>query len=85
MTEIDKPGNCLGMPMVISHNQVPTFSLLDRVDQKLQTWGNQSLSKVGKILLLKTSAQTVPNFCMILMLILMEICNRIENKSNEYW
>lgn len=38
--EIDKLGNYLGMPMVVSRNRVTTFSfLLDKMEQKLQTWG----------------------------------------------
>lgn len=86
VTEIDKPENYLGMPMVISRNRVATFSfLLDRVDQKLQTWGNMTLSKAGKILLLKTSAQIVPNFWMSLMLISLEVCDGIEKNFNAFW
>ena len=86
VTEIDKPGNYLGMPIVISRNRVATFSfLLDRVDQKLQAWGNKTLSKAGKVLLLKTSAQTVPNFWMSLMLIPLEVCDGIQKKFNAFW
>lgn len=86
VTEIDKPGNYLGMPMVISRNRVATFSfLLDRVDQKLQEWGNKILSKAGKVLLLKTSAQTVPNFWMSLMLIPLKVCDGIQKKINAFW
>lgn len=72
--------------MVVSRNRVSTFSfILDKVDQKLQTWGNKTLSKAGKIMLLKTSAQTVPNFWMSLMLIPSEVCQGIEKKFNAFW
>lgn len=36
-------------------------------------------------MLLKTAAQTVPNFWMSLLLIPAEICNRIQRHMNEFW
>lgn len=43
------------------------------------------MSKAGKITLLKTAAQTIPNFWMNLLLIPTEICDKIEKKMNEFW
>lgn len=55
------------------------------MEQKLQTWGTQSLSKEGKVILLKTAAQVVPNFWMNLLLISIEVCEGIERKMNAFW
>ncbi|XP_074347574.1 uncharacterized protein LOC141686438 [Apium graveolens] len=84
--EVKTPGKYLGIPMHIGRNKVTEFAfLLERVEQKLQGWSNQTLSKAGKITLLKTSAQTVPNFWMNLMLIPKEICDKIEKRMNAFW
>lgn len=83
--EIQLLGKYLGMPMSIGKSKKAAFSfLLERVDHKLQGWSNQNLSKVGKVLMLKTATQTVPNFWMSLMLIPVEICEGIERKMNGF-
>lgn len=79
VTESDSPGKYLGMPMRIGQNKHSTFSfLVDRGDQKLQTWSAQSISKAGKVMLLKMAAQSIPNFWMNLLLLPAGICDKIE-------
>ncbi|XP_074351320.1 uncharacterized protein LOC141690414 [Apium graveolens] len=39
----------------------------------------------GKVTLLQTAAQSIPNFWISLLLVLVEICNKIETKMNGYW
>lgn len=86
VSEVQNPGRYLGMPMCVGRRKTATFSFLsERIDQKLQTWQNQTLSKAGKILLLKTAAQVVPNFWMSMFLIPIEVCDRIEKKMNAFW
>lgn len=43
------------------------------------------MSKGGKLVLLKTAAQTIPNFWMNLFLIPDEICNTIQKTMNSFW
>lgn len=63
-----------------------TFDFLqDRVQQKLQGYGEKVLLKAGKITLLKTAVQAIPNFWMNLMLIPLEVCDGIEKKMNAFW
>ncbi|XP_074360553.1 uncharacterized protein LOC141700766 [Apium graveolens] len=77
--EIDKPGKYLGMPMYAGKNKTEIFGFLnDRVEQKLQGWTNQELSKGGKLTLLKSVAQAVPNSRMSLFLVLVNICEEME-------
>lgn len=72
--------------MNIGRGKVATFTfLLDRIEQKLQGWSNQCLSKAGKIMLLETAAQAIPNFWMNLLLIPVEICDGIERKMKAFW
>lgn len=84
--EINNPGKYLGMPMSVGRNKGEVFSfLIDRVGQKVQGWSNVTLSKGGKLILLKTAAQAIPNFLMNLFLIPAQVCDAIEKKMNGFW
>lgn len=77
--ENESPGKYLGIPMMIGRNMHSIFDfLVEHVEQKLQTWSAQSISKEGKVTLLKTASQSIPNFWMSLFLILGEICEADE-------
>lgn len=63
VNEVDTPGKYLGLPMSLGRSKTATFNFLqERINQKLQTWSNHTLSRAGKIKLLKTAAQSIPNF-----------------------
>ncbi|XP_074346272.1 uncharacterized protein LOC141685047 [Apium graveolens] len=80
------PGKYLGLPMSIGRKKNEAFNFLsDRVHQKLQMWKSMSISRAGKCLLLKTAAQTIPNFWMNLLLIPNEICITIQRQMNGFW
>lgn len=80
------PGKYLGMPMRIGANKTNVFGfLVDKVEQKLQTWKMQNILKAGKVTLLQSAAQSIPNFWMSLLLIPVEICHKMETKMNGYW
>lgn len=82
----NNPGNYLGMPMTVGRRRVSTFNfLLGKIDQKLQTWGNKSVSKAGKVTLPKMAAKTIPNFWMSLFLIPRDIIDKIEKRMNAFW
>lgn len=73
------------MPMIIGRDKAEKFKfLIERIEQKLQTWVDQTISKAGKVTLLKTAAQVIPNFWMNL-LIPGEVCDAIEKRMNAYW
>ncbi|XP_074347622.1 uncharacterized protein LOC141686487 [Apium graveolens] len=84
--EINTPGNYLGIPMIIGRRKASTFRfLLEKVEQKLQAWGSRVILKAKKVMLLKTAAQTIPNFWMSLFLIPREIIDMIDKKMNAFW
>lgn len=86
VVEASNPGSYLGMPMNIGRRKKASFAfLLEKVEQKLQGWQNTVLSKQGKVTLLKTAAQVIPNFWMNLFLIPSKICDGIEKKMNAFW
>lgn len=84
--EINIPGNYLGMPMIVGRRKVSTFKVLvGKVEKKLQAWGSRVISMAGKVMLLKTAAQTIPNFWMSLFLIPKDIIDMIEKRMNAFW
>lgn len=44
-----------------------------------------AISKLGKVTLLKTAAQIIPNFWMNMFLLPLEICDGFEKKMNVFW
>lgn len=86
VNEISTPGNYLELPMHIGRKKNNVFKFLsDRISQKLQGWGNKSISKGGRIVLLKNTAQNMPKFWRNLFLIPNEICSRIQHQINAFW
>lgn len=80
------PGKYLGLPMRIGRQKNKAFKFLtEKVSHKLQGWRNKALSKGGKMVLLKTAAQPIPNFWMSLFLIPNEVCTSIQRHMNTFW
>ena len=57
-------GHYLGLPSMIGHSKKKAFEFLkDRVWSSLNNLNHRILSRVGKEVLLKTVAQSLPNLC----------------------
>lgn len=86
VNEVSAPGNYLGLPMFIGRQKSRVFDFLtERVINKLQGWSNKTISKGGKMVLLKTAAQSIPNFWMNLVHIPNEVCTKIQRLMNAFW
>lgn len=84
--ETKSPGKYLGMPMCVGKSKSEVFGFLnDRIEHKLQGWCNKYLSKGGKLVLLKTAAQSIPNFWMSLFKIPDNLYESMERKMNLFW
>ncbi|KAL8115417.1 hypothetical protein AgCh_022054 [Apium graveolens] len=84
--EVDTPGKYLGLPMDIGRSKTSAFAfLLEKMNKKLNAWSHHTLSKGGKLTLLKTSAQSIPNFWMSLRLIPTWVCDKLERVMNAYY
>ncbi|XP_074352832.1 putative mitochondrial protein AtMg00310 [Apium graveolens] len=85
--EVCKPERYLVMPIFVGRNKEAIFGFLtDRIRQKLQGWENRELSKSGKLTLIKSAAQTIPNFWISLFFIPSSITNTMEKLMNGfYW
>lgn len=53
--------------------------------QRLQSWKNIDLFKAGKEILLKTVAQSIPNYAMRVFLLLLDLCAELERMMNSFW
>ncbi|KAL8126011.1 hypothetical protein AgCh_013344 [Apium graveolens] len=86
VAEVSVPGKYLGLPMHIGRRKNKEFKfLVERINSKLEGWSNKSISRGGKMILLKTAAQTIPNFWMNLLLISQGICSQIQKQMNSFW
>ncbi|XP_074327140.1 uncharacterized protein LOC141665057 [Apium graveolens] len=86
VAEVIVPGKYLGLPMHIGRRKNKEFKfLVERISSKLEGWSNKSISRGGKVILLKTAAQTIPNFWMNLLLIPQGICSQIQKQMNSFW
>ena len=55
----------LGLPTLIGRRKYDTFSFIkERVWRKLQGWKGKLLSRVGKEVLIKAMAQSIPTYTM---------------------
>lgn len=80
-----KPGKYLGMPMHIGKRKKEVFGFIgDKIHNKLQAWCNKDFSRAGKLTLLKSAAQSTPNFWISLFLIPDGICDEVEKKMNAF-
>ncbi|KAL8149291.1 hypothetical protein AgCh_006337 [Apium graveolens] len=76
----------LGLPSLIGRSKKSVFGFVkDRVWRKIQDWTNQMISKVGKLIMIKNVAQTIPSYIMSCFLLPKSLCTGIEKLMNGYW
>ena len=58
-------GKYLGLPVYMGKSKVQTFTYLnERVWKRIQGWKDKLLSRVGKAVLIKATAQAIPTYAM---------------------
>ena len=63
-----------------------TFSFLkDRVWKKLQGWRGQTLSRVGKEILIKAVAQSIPTYTMGVFQLPVKLCEELQALCARFW
>ena len=84
--EVDQLKKYLSLPTLISRAKYQTFSYLkDRVWKKLQGWKGKLLSKVGKEVLIKAVAQSIPTYTMGVFLLPMRLCDELNSLCARFW
>ena len=76
----------LGLPNTIGRNKSSIFGFLkDKMQNRIQGWDKKLLSKGGKEVLLKTVAQTLPNYAMSVFLLPIDLCQQLERMMCKFW
>lgn len=69
----------LGLPNIIGRNKSALFGFLkERLQNHTQGWDKKVLTKGGKEILLKTVAQSLPNYTMGVFLLPLSLCQDLE-------
>lgn len=69
----------LGLPSFISRKKSVVFGYIkEKLQEKLQGWDKKNLSRAGKEVLIKSSAQSLFNYTMNVFLIPVNICKELE-------
>lgn len=76
----------LGNSFVLSRNKTKEFGKLkDRVQQKLEGWNKNLISKAGKITLIKAVVQAIPTYSMSTFKIPDGICKDLDAMVRRFW
>ena len=76
----------LGLPNIIGRNKSAIFGYLkEKLQDRTQGWDKKTLSKGGKEVLLKTVAQTLPNYAMSVFLLPLDLCQQLERLMCKFW
>ncbi|XP_023905496.2 uncharacterized mitochondrial protein AtMg00310-like [Quercus suber] len=84
--EVAKFENYLGLPTLVGRAKYQTFAYLkDRVWKKLQGWKGKLLSKVGKEVLIKAVAQSIPTYTMGVFQLPTKLCDDLNAMCANFW
>lgn len=75
----------LGLPSLIGRSKKTIFRYLnDKVWQRIQGWSTKLLSRVGKTVLIRNVAQSIPSYIMSCFLIPKTLCQEIERMMTAF-
>ena len=84
--EVERFDSYLGLPTLIGRAKYYTFSYLkDRIWKKLQGWKGLVLSRVGKEILIKAVAQSIPTYTMSVFQLPMKLCDELNSMCARFW
>ena len=76
----------LGLPSLVGKNKKASFNYIKkRVWRKLQGWGEQLLSQVGREILIKAVVQAISTFTMHCFKLPIGLCDELEGLIRRFW
>ena len=76
----------LGLPMVGGRSRVSTFKeLQERVTKRVMGWKERNISKARREVLIKTVAQAIPMYSVIIFKIPRAVYDRMNSVLAKYW
>jgi hypothetical protein len=75
----------LGLPLFIGKSKNQAFQpILDKVLNKIEGWQAKTLSQVGRTVLIKATATTIPSYAMSTFLLPDSICNSLDRHFKNF-
>lgn len=79
-------GKYLGLTEHFGRRKKDLFSsIVDRIQQKAQSWASRQLSQAGKLTMLKSVLSATPTFAMTCFLLPISLCKRIQSVLTRFW
>ena len=76
----------LGLPTLVGRAKYQNFSFLkDRIRKKLQGQKGMMLSRVGKEVLIKAVAQSIPTYTMGVFQLPVKLCDELNAMCAKFW
>ena len=83
---MDQFENYLGLPTLIGRSKYQAFVVLkDKVWKKLQGWKGIMLSRVGKEVLIKAVAQSLPTYTIGVFQLPVKLCDELNAMCARFW
>ncbi|KAL4282528.1 hypothetical protein GQ457_16G017950 [Hibiscus cannabinus] len=84
--EVDDPGICLGVPLLIGKNKFAAFGRYrDKVHTRVSKWSNLLLSFSGREVLIKSVAQALPQYVMSCYLLPCTLVEDMSRSIRRFW
>lgn len=84
--EADASSKYLGLPNTLGRNKSAILGYIkDRLQDRVKGWDKKIISKGGKEILLKTVAQSLPNYAMNVFILPVELCKDLERIMCRFW
>jgi hypothetical protein len=76
----------LGLPLFIEKSKKEAFQdILTRVLGKIEGWRAKTLSQAGRIVLIKTTASSIPSYTMSTFLLPKSFCTALDKSFKDFW
>ena len=76
----------LDLPILMGNSKRSAFQFItDKVLNRIDGWRAKSLSQVGKLVLLKSVAASIPSYGMSSFLIPMSLCSSLDKTFKKFW
>ncbi|KAG8387939.1 hypothetical protein BUALT_Bualt02G0073400 [Buddleja alternifolia] len=80
------PSKHHGLPFCKPASKMADYSeLIDRISRKLSGWKSKCLAQVSRNVLIKSVAQSIPNYFMSLYLLPVSVCDKVDQIIRNFW
>uniref|UniRef100_A0A803NG08 RNase H type-1 domain-containing protein n=1 Tax=Cannabis sativa TaxID=3483 RepID=A0A803NG08_CANSA len=86
MSEANEQSTYLGLPNTMGRNKNAILGFLkEKMQRRIEGWDSKLLSRAGKEVLIKTVAQSLPNYAISVFLLNKGMCEEMESMMCSFW